>query len=301
VWYQAFKFFKGNTFTLGVDYKKYGGKAENVKAMNGNGVVFSDTTVREIAGYAYIQQELLKRLVLNAGFRLDHNSVYGNEPVPTAGLVYKASAATTFKASVAKGFRSPTIRELYMWDPANENLKPERMVNYEMSVLQNLLQNKLSLELTLFKSDGDNLIQTVMGSNGVQYENTGDFSNTGIEFSGTYNPFNFLTFNANYSYISMDEPVVATPEQQLVVSGTWKWNKLSVNLSAQHISDLYTQVNPQRVKESYTLVNSRIAFAISKRADVFVKFENLTDKKYAINYGYPMPGFVAFGGFNLHF
>ncbi len=301
VWYQAFKLFRGNTFTVGADYKKYGGKAENVKAMNGNGVVFSDTTVREIAGYAYIQQELLKKLVLNAGFRLEHNSVYGNEPVPTAGLAYKASAATTFKASVAKGFRSPTIRELYMWDPANENLKPERMVNYEMSVLQNLLQNKLSLELTLFKSDGDNLIQTVMGSNGVQYENTGEFSNTGIEFSGTYHPFNFLTFNANYSYISMDEPVVATPEQQLVVSGTWKWNKLSVNLSAQHISDLYTVVNPQPVKESYTLINSRIAFAISKLADVFVKFENLTDKKYAINYGYPMPGFVAFGGFNLHF
>lgn len=301
VWYQAFKFFKGNTVTFGADYKKYGGIAENVKAMNGNGTVFKDTTVQEMAGYVYIQQELMKKLILNAGFRLEHNSVYGNEPVPTAGLAYRATAATTVKASVAKGFRSPTIRELYLWGTANEDLKPERMVNYEMSVLQKLLKNKLSLELTLFKSEGDNLIQTVTGSNGTKYENTGEFSNTGIEFSGTYNPTNFLTFNANYSYVSMDEPVVATPEQQLVVSSTYKWKKLSINLSAQHISDLYAQVNPQEVKESYTLVNSRITFAISKLADVFVKFENLTDEKYAINYGYPMPGFVAFGGFNLHF
>ena len=301
VWYQAFKFFKGNTFTVGADYKKYGGKAENVKAMNGNGVVFSDTTVREIAGYAYIQQELLKKLVLNAGFRLEHNSVYGNEPVPTAGLAYKASAATTFKASVAKGFRSPTIRELYMWGTANEDLKPERMVNYEMSVLQKLLQNKLSLELTLFKSDGDNLIQTVAGTNGTKYQNTGEFSNTGIEVAGMYKPTDYLSFHVNYSYISMDEAILATPEQQLFAGGTYKWKKLSINLSAQHISNLYTQLKPQKIKDSYMLINSRISCSVSKFADVFVKGENLTDKKYYINYGYPMPGLIVFAGFNLHF
>lgn len=297
VWYQAFKFFKKNTFTVGADYKKYGGKAENVKAMS----VIGDTTVWELAGYAYIQQELLKKLVLNAGFRLEHNSVYGNEPVPTAGLAYKASAATTFKASVAKGFRSPTIRELYLWGIANEDLKPERMVNYEMSVLQKLLQNKLSLELTLFKSEGDNLIQTVAGTNGTKYQNTGEFSNTGIEFAGMYNPTDNWSFHVNYSLISMDEAIVATPEQQLFAGGTYKWNKLIINLSSQHISNLYTQLKPQKIKDSYMLINSRISCSVSKFADVFVKGENLTDQKYYINYGYPMPGLIVFLGLNLHF
>jgi outer membrane cobalamin receptor len=301
LFYQAFNLFKGNTITLGTDYKKYGGIAENIKAMNGNGMVFGDTTVWEMAGYAYIQQELFKKLILNAGFRLEHNSVFGNEPVPTGGLAYHPASSTTLKASVAKGFRSPTIRELYLWTPANANLKPERMVNYEIGVLQKLTGNKISLELTLFKAKGDNLIQTVMGNTGPKNENTGKFTNTGVEFAGTYKPTNKLTLSTNYSYISMKEPIIASPEQQLFGSGTYKWTKFSINLSVQHIHNLYTQITPQKEKNSYTLLNSRVSYLINKYVDVFVKGENLTNKKYYINYAYPMPGIIFFGGFNLHF
>jgi len=301
VFYQSFNLFRGNTITLGTDYKKYGGIAENVEAMNGNGMVFGDTTVWEMAGYGYIQQEFFNKLVLNAGFRLEHNSVYGNEPVPTGGLAYHPTSTTTLKASVAKGFRSPTIRELYLWTPANANLKPERMMNYEIGVSRKLLENKVSLELTLFKANGDNLIQTVMSSTGPKNENTGKFSNTGVEFAGTFKPTNMFTINATYSYISMKEPIVAAPEQQLNLSGTYKWNRFNFNLSVQHIHNLYTQVTPQVEKNSYTLLNSRISFMINKYVDVFVKGENLTNKKYYINYGYPMPRIIVFGGINLNY
>jgi len=300
VLYQAFSFFKGNTITFGVDYKKYGGIAENVKAMGGNGMVLGDTTVNEMAGYAYIQQELSDKLTLNAGFRLERNSVFGNEPVPTGGLAFRPTSATTIKASVAKGFRSPTIRELYLWTPANANLKPECMMDYEIGVLQRFLQNKISIELTLFKANGDNLIQTVRTPTGPQNQNAGKFSNTGVEFAGTFRPVEFLTINATYSYISMKEPIVAAPEQQLNISGTYKRNRLNFNLAVQHIQDLYTQVIPEKLTGSYTLLNSRISFTINKYLDFFVKGENLTNKKYYINYGYPMPGIIAFGGINLH-
>ncbi|HNW52336.1 MAG TPA: TonB-dependent receptor [Prolixibacteraceae bacterium] len=295
--YQAFSLFKGNTFTLGADFKNYGGIAENTLAMKGVGMVFGDTTVWELAGYAYMQQELFKKLVLNAGFRLEHNSVYGNEPVPTVGLAYHLAPATTIKASVAKGFRSPTIKELYLWAPANEELKPERMMNYEIGVTQQLFENKLSLELTGFKANGENLIKTVNFKN----INTGTFSNTGIEFAGTYRPARNLNFNVSYSYLSMEEPIVATPEQQLYVSGTYRWNKFGFNLSVQHIQNLYTQVTPEEVVNSYTLLNSNVSYTINQYIDLFVKGENLTDTEYSINYGYPMPGIVVFGGINLHF
>jgi iron complex outermembrane receptor protein len=300
VLYQAFNFFNGNTITFGVDYKKYGGIAENVKAMGGNGMVFGDTTVYEMAGYAYVQQELFNKLTLNAGFRLEHNSVFGNEPVPTGGLAYRPTPSTTLKASVSKGFRSPTIRELYLWTPANANLKPERMMDYEIGVLQRFLGNKISLELTLFKAKGDNLIQTVMTPTGPKNENTGEFSNTGIEFAGTYRPTKVLTLNSTYSYISMKEPIVAAPEQQLNLSGTYKWNRFNFNIAIQHIQNLYTQVTPDKVTENYTLLNSKISCFINKYIDVFIKGENLTNKKYYINYGYPMPRVIVFGGINLH-
>jgi iron complex outermembrane receptor protein len=99
----------------------------------------------------------------------------------------------------------------------------------------------------------------------------------------------------------MDDPIITTPEQQAFISGTYKWNKLAINISVQHIHNLYTQILPERIKNSYTLLNSRISYTFNKYVDVFLKGENLTDKKYSINYGYPMPGIVAFGGVNLHF
>jgi iron complex outermembrane receptor protein len=173
-------------------------------------------------------------------------------------------------------------------------------MNYEVGVLQYLLKNNLSLELTLFHAKGDNLIQTVIGTGGPRNENTGKFSNTGIEFAGTYRPADFLVFNANYNYISMEDEILATPGQQLSIAGTYKWNKFGVNISVRHIHNLYTQIVPEIVKESYTLLNSRISYSFNKFADIFVKGENLTNKKYNINYGYPMPGFVLIGGLNLH-
>jgi iron complex outermembrane receptor protein len=301
VLFQSLNLFAGNTITIGADVKKYGGMAENVKAMEGKGVTLGDTTITELAGYVYAQQELFNKLILNAGFRLEHNSVYGNEPVPTAGLAYKPTTTTTIKASVAKGFRSPTIRELYLFTPANANLKPERMMNYEVGIIQSLFAGKLSLELTGFKAEGENLIKTVMTDKGPQNQNTGSFSNMGIEFSGNYRPMQNLTFNANYSYLSMENPIIATPEQQLFVSGTYKLKKMSFNASVQHINNLYTLVSTITEKNSYTLLNAKVSYTLNKYVDIFVKGENLTNKVYYINYKYPMPGILVFAGVNLHF
>lgn len=298
--YQTFKPFRGNSVTAGIDLKKYGGLAENLKAMNGNGMVFGDTTVSEIAAYLYMQQVLGSKITLNAGFRLEHNSSFGNEPVPTGGISWHPTATTSVRASVSKGFRSPTIRELYLWGTSNDELEPEKMINYEIGATHKLFGNKLSLELTVFRASGSNLIKTVAGESGFKYQNTGTFTNTGVEFAGTYRFSDRFSLNANYSYTHMKEPVVASPGQQVFISGTYKWKRLSVNLSTEHIHHLYTRVSPEKDISSYTLLNSKIAFRFNKYIDIFIKGENLTNRNYYINYGYPMPGIVAFGGVNLH-
>src|SRR4030042_4427191 len=174
------------------------------------------------------------------------------------------------------------------------------MIKYEVGIIQQLLKNRLSFELTGFKANGDNLIITVMEFTGPKNENSGKFSNTGIEFAASWKPTDNVSFNANYSYISLDEPIIAAPKQQAFISGTYKWNKFTINLSVQHIQDLYTQITPEKIKDNYTLLDSRISHTFNKYVDVFVKGENLTNKKYYINYGYTMPGIIAFGGINLH-
>jgi iron complex outermembrane receptor protein len=298
--YQSFNPFKGNTFTLGIDYKSYGGIAENTKAMGGEGMVFGDTSIHELAGYGYIQQELFGKLTLNAGFRLEHNSVSGYEPVPTVGLAFRVTGSTTLKASVAKGFRNPTIRELYLFDIANPGLTAERMVNYEAGIVQSMLKNRLSLEITGFKADGDNQILLVAGTNGLHYRNSGSFSNTGLEVGLNFHPTSSLSGSVSYSFIHMDNPVIATPEHQLFLSGTWLWKKFSFNMSVQHVNGLYARLSPQPETETYTLLHAKVSMAVYKYIDVFVKGENLTNQEYSINYGYPMPGIIAFGGVGFH-
>lgn len=298
--YQTVRVFKGNTLTAGLDYKEYGGLAENEKAMGGQGIVFGDTTVTELAGYIYMQQALAEKLTLNAGFRLDNNSISGSEPVPAAGLTWHPGSLTTIKASVAKGFRNPTIRELYLWNVANEDLKAERMLNVEVGILQNLMKNKLNLELTIYRATGDNLIQVTNVGGVVLNRNTGSFENTGVEFGGSWKASQHLHFRTTYSYIHMDKPILATPVQMLNMGGTYSQGRFSWNLSLQSVVDLYTQTAPEPIKETYTLLHSRLAFEATRFLTLFVKGENLTGTKYQILSGYPMPGVVVMGGVRLH-
>ena len=70
----------------------------------------------------------------------------------------------------------------------------------------------------------------------------------------------------------------------------------------QSIFGLY--VSNLMKSEDYTLLNGRIAYKIGYKKQnitLFVKGENLTNTKYTINEGYPMPGAIAMGGFEFKF
>ncbi|MBQ5682369.1 MAG: TonB-dependent receptor, partial [Peptococcaceae bacterium] len=57
------------------------------------------------------------------------------------------------KTVVAKGFRFPTIREMYMFPPQNADLKPEKLWSYELSFEQrvrNVIILSVSLQISFF-------------------------------------------------------------------------------------------------------------------------------------------------------
>ena len=144
---EAFRLYPGNTLSIGADFVDYGGKAENLKAMNGTGITFADTTLFELGAYIVMQQTLFEKFTINGGMRLQHNERFGNEWIPSLGFAWQILPSTTWKAMVSKGFRSPTIRELYMWNH-NPDLMPERIMSYETGVSQSFLNGKLNAELT---------------------------------------------------------------------------------------------------------------------------------------------------------
>ena len=115
--WQSASLFEGNRITLGFDYYRYGGKADNHFVDGptaGTDVPQVDEREDELAGYLEMRQEIGSLLTLNAGLRVDHHSKAGTELVPQAGAAFHLPANAEVKLSVGKGFRYPTIREMHM-------------------------------------------------------------------------------------------------------------------------------------------------------------------------------------------
>ncbi|MDP4238985.1 MAG: TonB-dependent receptor [Bacteroidota bacterium] len=291
--YQTFKLSSGTNITIGTDFKQYGGTANQGYKHD------SLITVNELAAYAYAQQTLCEKLTISAGLRLENNSKFGTEVVPLAGLNYNLTENMTFKGSVSRGFRSPTVMELYLYAP-NPALQPERLVNYELSWLQSLLNNRLNLELTAYKVVGSNMIQVVGQGYAAKRENLGSFSTRGVEFSARYTFNRHLSFNANYSYLDLDEAMIAAPRQQMNVRANYRYKIWGLHVSAQYIEQLYTSTQPM-VTQNYALLDARLTARPLKYLELFVSVNNLLDQQYQINYGYPMPGINFNAGFNVRF
>lgn len=291
--YQNYRLFDQTHVTAGLDAKQYGGHAIDPKPM-----IPVDTTeiVYELAGYALIHQKLFEFVDLNAGLRFEHNSVFGNEWVPMVGAAARAGETTNFKASVSKGFRSPTVMELYLYAP-NAALKPERMMNYELSWLQSYMANRLSTELTAFWVEGENMIQ-VVGGTPPKRQNTGTFSNRGIEFAAKYRITNQFNVQANYTFLDMEKKIVAAPKHQFNINLNYQYKMVNFNVAAQHVNTLYASLTPESIQQ-FTLFNTRISTKITKQLDVFLAGHNLLNQQYQINDGYPMPGINFHGGLNL--
>ncbi|MDH6310975.1 outer membrane cobalamin receptor [Dysgonomonas sp. PFB1-18] len=297
--YQSLRLFSGNLVTAGLDYKNWGGKAWNQYPDRDDDL--ADKSVNETAVYLLIQQSLFKSLTLNAGVRLEMNDVFGNEWIPQAGIAYRVSDNTTLKTSLSKGFRSPNIRELYMFIPANPDLKPESMMSYDFSVLHELIERKLNLEFTAFFIDGKDMIQQISIDGKPKNINTGSFINKGFEFAVNYRIMPGLKLMATYSYLYTDKPIVAAPKHMAFVEANYKTGAFSFNLNSQYIDGLYTVTGNNPRTENYLLFNGRIVYQLTKQVSFFVNGENLTARKYMINDGFPMPKATFMSGVNFTF
>lgn len=301
--YQGLRLFENNLLSIGAEMKKYGGRgtAGSLGARSGEWI-----NVNEAGAYAIMQHTLFDRLTLNTGIRYDNHSVFGDNWVPQFGAAFTAFEHTILKASVAKGFRNPTVRELYLFPPANADLLPETMWNYELTLSQGFANKRGIAEITVFKAEGDNLIVVAPNPTPpppMKNQNSGTFSHYGIEADIKYRMARKLNIQATYSYLNMDAPKVASPEHQLYVGGNYHYRKFDFSAGLQHIGNLYTRVSPadQMVKNSFTLLNSKINYNFNRYLTLFVSGENLLKQDYQLQYGYPMPGITLFTGANISF
>ena len=251
--YESLYLWQANTISAGVDFQHWGGHVWNT-AKEDESVRSAESKhhVNEIAGYVMMQQGFFRDILnVNAGVRLQHGSVYGNVWVPQAGVIVRPGGASQIKASFSKGFRAPNIRELYLYPPANPDLKPEYMLNYELSYRQHFLNYNLMVGAALFYIDGRDMIQTTMIDGRPRNVNTGKFHNKGFEIEAAYNILTNLSASASWSYLHTDSDNLYSPKNKLNAEVTYSPGPVSLTLEEMSIWAMKNG-NPDGSTESYT-------------------------------------------------
>lgn len=304
-WYQSFNLIQGNNITLGMDYQHIYGRAYYTSRETGEtvttgrrGMQSTHTHSNEIAGYVDVRQDIAQWLTLDAGIRLDNHSAAGTEWIPQFGLVLKPITDGTLKATVSKGFRNPTTKELYLYGTANDTLHAERMWNYEIAWRQSLLQGAVTYGVNLFLMEGDNMIATVPMNGAQKNINTGDFLNRGAELEASWRINSHWRLNTNHSLLHMDKPLEGCAKYKGYLGADIRYGNWTATVGATQVSGLYTVVS-KGTKESFTLVNATLGYQLNPNIRLWVKGDNLLGKKYEYISGYPMPGATFMGGVNV--
>ena len=303
-WYQSAHFFKGNTVTVGLDWQHFGGSAWNADKTTGaktylvkdaDGNLVENQHADEVGTYFDFRQDICKWLTVDAGLRVDWHSVIGTELVPQGGLAFHPTRNADIKALVSKGFRNPIIREMYMFPPATTDLKPERMMNYELAYTQRI-GKKAHIGANLFYIKGKNLINTIRVGGRPRNVNTGDFENWGLELNADYIINKYWSVNGNYSYLRMETPIIGAPEGKLYFGGKFHKDKWTATAGVQNISGLYIAADQ---KENYTLLNATVSYRVLPWFTLFAKGENLLAEQYQTYDGYFMPKATFMGGVTI--
>ena len=311
--YQNFQPWKLATATVGFDFNTYTGKIP----MSGGQPLGDGSTpapmgtlahksITEYSPYITLQQGFFHGvLALNGGLRMANSDKFGTHWLPQVGFAVRPAEGWTIKASLAKGYRNPSFRELYLYRPANPDLDPESMMNYEVSIAKHF-SRYFSIDVTGYFSEGSNMIQTesvATANNGATLRNmnTGSFRNKGIEVSAQSHPIDALSLRASYSYMhtSLDNLTAAPKNQYFLGIGWQALRQLTVDAELKGIGGLY--VAPKVEHQNYALLGLRLTYKPWKFLDIFAHLDNITDAKYMINNGYEMPGFTVMGGVKVRF
>lgn len=302
--YETLHPWQGSDLSLGLDFVHWGGHTWNTLKADGTVQEGIRRHVNEVAWYVMMQQSFFHDILsLNAGVRQQHSSQYGNEWVPQAGLIVRGWKGSQFKFSFGKGFRAPNLRELYMYKAANPDLKPESLLNYEVSLRQRLFDSRLDMGVAFFLIDAKDMIQTVMREGSPLNVNTGKFINKGFEIDAAYRFNSWIRISANYAYLhTSSTDLLYAPKNKLDVQLDVTPRNFEITLSNNNIWSLNTG-NPDG-NVNYSLLNLRVAYNYHAKGITvkpFLKLDDINNKRYEVVYGCPMPGFTIMGGVEASF
>ncbi len=231
------------------------------------------------------------------GVRYDHHSLFGGEVNPKFSIMLQVDHQTTFRASVGRAFKSPTIRQLYYQAPyehgsyfimSNPDLDPEKSWGYSMSIERLAFSNKVVTSLAFFRNDIDDLVQRVDTGQTyhdkplLTYKNVSSARVQGIEFSARA-AFDWgLGCRMSYTYTDGwnkddDKRLTYVPEHAIGVMVSYDNRELGTGMSVtlNYTGRQYVDAANTRTITDNAVVGAKIYKDLAKIARLSLEADNL--------------------------
>jgi iron complex outermembrane receptor protein len=285
--------------TAGIDFRNYGGQVE----MGGSKI---EHDVNEYSGMVVINHNFFNKVIANGGLRYTNHSLAGSELIPSAGISLQLPNQWRTKAEYSKGYRNPSIKDLYLFMPANQELKPEIMNSYEFSIEKNYY-DVFTSSISVFYNEMENLIVKGIVNQAPLLQNTGSLETRGIEIEGQLLLPPDFAINWAGSYSDIPDKVVGSPQKKLNLSVRYRAIQgMFLTLSGEYIGGLNSIANPYSyrppeyvVLDDYLLMNFTANYKLNENIAFFAKLKNLLDQDYQTMAGFPMPGRTYTAGITL--
>lgn len=283
-----------------------------------------------LAVYAQDEISILKQLSLAAGLRYVDHEEFGNALTPKISVLYKLHDLN-FRGTYARGFKAPTMKELYYHYEkrgylylGNPDLDPQTS-NYYAASVEYIVQG-LSFSLTAYQNDVDDLIdyQTIETSdedaaNGIkttkQHFNISEASTKGIDFLFNATLGAGFTIGGGYSYVDAKNETddirlenVARNYGNVRLGYQHQWNKYQLNasLSARFQDEKFYDDGDADGYNLWKLTTihrftPKGAFTFEATAGIDNLFDYTDDRPYGVHYGTLNPGRTFFAGLNIGF
>lgn len=220
---------------------------------------------------------------LQANYRVDDNSQYGNESTYNLGAAIRPLAGMRIGANYATGFRAPTFNDLYWPGFSNPNLKPERTKNTEVFV--EYANEAQTSRLTGYYTDAEDLISNAT--------NISEAKIKGLSLTSDWNMNDFI-FGLGYDYLdakdktansaSYDQQLAYRPKNSGLIYVGYQQPMFDIRLEAKHTDDRVTAENNKL--DSYTLLNLSGAVYINPNLRANLRVDNITDEDYTLSSQY---------------
>jgi len=185
---------------------------------------------------------ILSRLTLTVGTRIDNHTSFGTAVSPKIGVNYRVNDNASLRASWGRGFRAPDLGQLaYRFNNplfgyqiiGNPGLRPERSGSWQVGGEFNGFRRKARFGVNLFRNDVHNLINSrslglvttgnvdaVLAANGIAssikpyitynrllfvYQNLANIYTQGIEFDAGYILPNGFSVSGAYTYLDAQD------------------------------------------------------------------------------------------------